>query len=285
MRAPVVTLCAALAGCNLAPYDLSSATADASTATTTSTSLDPTDATSTGDPPSTFIKTHDLPDHPPGWCTVWDDTCPIDQKCTAVSLDGDSDLESLRCVPLSPTPDGVNEPCTILGDGRDGLDTCSRGLACKFYSWGTHLGTCIGFCTGSPEQPVCADPQADCKLTDNAVGDLCYSPCDPLAQDCDDGAACLPLYLDVFTCVSDGSGDEGQVFDVCEYGDACDPGLLCANPSLATECDPNGAGCCLPFCDTSQPNTCPGAGQECLAWFDDGWAPPEHERVGVCGLP
>lgn len=288
MRPAALALALALAGCNLAPYDLSSATADAASTSTSSTSTtstsDPTDPTGADDS-TTF--TPPSRDHPPGWCDVWDDACPFDQKCTAVSLDGDNERESLRCVPLAPTPDGLNEPCTLLGTGSDGLDTCDRGLTCQFADWETKTGKCLGYCTGSPEEPVCADPDARCLLTGNAVGDLCHHTCDPLAQDCDPGGACLPFPMNsaLFICMNEISGDDGQVLDRCEYLNSCDPGLLCANPALATECDPKGAGCCLPFCDTTEPNTCPGTGQECLPWYEDTQAPPEYEHIGVCGLP
>jgi len=40
----------------------------------------------------------------------------------------------------------------------------------------------------------------------------------------------------------DVSDEEGQAFDICEYANACDPGLYCAEPELGLECDPQDSG-------------------------------------------
>jgi hypothetical protein len=49
---------------------------------------------------------------------------------------------------------------------------------------------------------------------------------------------------------------------------------------------PAAIGCCLPFCDTADdPAMCPGAGQECIPWYEMGTAPPGFEQVGICGIP
>ncbi|MFY0532131.1 hypothetical protein [Nannocystis pusilla] len=93
------------------------------------------------------------------------------------------------------------------------------------------------------------------------------------------------MVLGSFLCVLDASGDEGQAFDGCEFANACDPGLSCLDPELAVECDPMSTGCCVPFCDISAPNTCPGQGQECISWYEDVPALPGLENVGVCSLP
>ncbi|MBZ5714795.1 hypothetical protein [Nannocystis pusilla] len=51
----------------------------------------------------------------------------------------------------------------------------------------------------------------------------------------------------------------------------------------ASECAAGVYGCCVPFCDTTQPNTCPGVGQECVQALAD--PPPKYENAGVCVLP
>ena len=121
-----------------------------------------------------------------------------------------------------------------------------------------------------------------CWVTSESALWLCLFWCDPLAQDCPDDYLCVGSQ-GAFMCVIDASGEEGQYSDPCEWTDACDPGLVCLNPEYVPGCQ--AGGCCSPFCDTSKANTCPGDGQECIAWFEEGMAPPGFEDVGVCGVP
>ena len=219
-------------------------------------------------------------------CDLWTDNCPEGQKCMPVSLDGDLTWQNSRCVPLVADPDELGEPCTVLGTGFDGLDTCDRRAMCWSGDLDDKTGTCFPMCSGPPESPSCA-PGSVCTISDDSVLILCLPSCDPLAQDCPNGDLCINNPQDPlsFVCVLDAGGDEGQVFDPCEFANACDPGLLCLIPELAAECDPQALGCCLPFCDLSLPNACPGQGQQCLPWFEQGQAPPGLENVGVCGIP
>ncbi|WP_434420398.1 hypothetical protein [Nannocystis pusilla] len=249
--------------------------------TSTSTGVDPsgTDSDTGG-----FITPSDA--GPTGKdCDQWTQDCPEGQKCNAYSGDGDSAWESLKCVDVVREPDGLYEPCEVFGSAVSGEDSCDVGLMCWDVVDGK--GTCIAYCTGSPDQPGCADPDASCILTSEGVLTLCLPKCDPLQQDCPGDDVCIPNPVDPagFLCVLDGSGEEGQVFDPCEYANACDPGLYCFPPALASECDPQQSGCCLPFCDTSLPNTCPGQGQECLSWWDGRPPGPGLENLGICGLP
>ena len=62
-----------------------------------------------------------------------------------------------------------------------------------------------------------------------------------------------------------------------------DPGLVCLNPEYVPDCQ--AGGCCSPFCDTKEANDCPGQGQDCIPWWEEGMAPPGYETVGVCGIP
>lgn len=102
-------------------------------------------------------------------------------------------------------------------------------------------------------------------------------PCDPLVQDCEVLEVCIfAPDFDGFECHIDASGEEGQRYDPCEFPNACDAGLLCVTPDAAVECDPNFAGCCMLFCDPSDPDAeakCGGEGQVCHLLM---------EAVGVC---
>jgi hypothetical protein len=122
----------------------------------------------------------------------------------------------------------------------------------------------------------------------NGVLALCVPTCDPLVQDCADGDVCIPL-IESFVCMPDVSGEAGAYGEHCEYLNACDPGLFCANAAVVPGCA-GSVGCCSEFCDLTADDpdaACSGqqGGQVCLPYFTEGSAPPQHEDVGVCAIP
>lgn len=221
----------------------------------------------------------------PAQCDPWGQDCPAGHKCSAYSNDGDDSLDWLKCVPVFPDPDQVGEPCTIEGSAVSGIDSCDHGARCWHVDPGTGTGICVPLCTGSPDAPIC--PEGTTCASPQGLLILCLPPCDPLAADCPPDELCVPNPEGPhgFYCTPDHSNDAGQVFDPCQFPAACDPGLACLASSLADECAPMLVGCCLPFCDTAAPNTCPGTLQECLPWHEMGMAPPGLDNVGVCGIP
>lgn len=225
---------------------------------------------------------------PGGWkeCDPWAQDCPEGCKCMPYSGDGDNAWESLKCVPVMPNAGERGDPCTVEGSGVSGIDSCAKGHMCWNVDPETGMGRCVEQCKGTPDTPHCTDPWDTCYMASDGVLTLCLSGCHPFDKPCTDGDLCVPNPMDPnrFICVIDASGEEGQVFDVCEYANACDDGLICANPVLASECDQTAAGCCLPFCKLSMPD-CPGVGLECLPWYEEGQAPPKFEDIGLCGLP
>jgi hypothetical protein len=217
-------------------------------------------------------------------CDVWTQDCPDGQKCMPWANDGGSSWNATKCTDVMPNPGAPGDECTVEGNGVSGIDSCEKASMCWNVSQDTGKGTCVAFCTGSQEAPMCG-PGTNCVIANDGVLILCLPGCDPLTQDCPNMDLCIPQPMgDGFVCVLDASGDMGAQNDPCEYANACDPGLICANPALATECDPMAAGCCLPFCDLSMPE-CTNMGAMCLPWYDMGMAPPGLENVGVCGLP
>ncbi|MCB9700983.1 MAG: hypothetical protein H6711_03765 [Myxococcales bacterium] len=216
-------------------------------------------------------------------CDPWDQDCPEGYKCAAWADDGGNSWNATRCVPVVPEPKQVGESCSFPGSVLAGDDDCDLGLMCWNVDYETKIGTCMAFCGGSPDEPTCAEGSI-CLYALRGVGvALCMEFCDPLAQDCP-GATdlCLPSG-DEWICYLDASGDAGQFGDPCEYLTACDPGLMCVGAEIVPGC--MASGCCSPFCDISAPNTCPGVGQVCLPWYEEGTAPRGYENVGVCGLP
>ena len=216
----------------------------------------------------------------PTTCDIWAQNCPADEKCSPYDNGGGDDWDALKCVPVDPMPVPVGGTCENPGSATDGLDNCDVGSMC----WDVDLegfGTCVAHCQGTPQSPTCA---AGFNCVDSGVFTLCLPDCDPLAQDCPAGQECV-YSGDAFDCFNDVSGPDGQTFDPCDFVNACDPGLGCMNIALATECDPEAVGCCLPFCDASAPNSCPGVGLECVAWYVEGQAPAGDENIGICALP
>lgn len=218
-------------------------------------------------------------------CDVFKQDCAPCEKCAAYVEGGGTSWNALKCVPVQGD-DQPGDPCTAEGMGLSGFDSCAKGGRC----WDVDemgQGTCVELCMGNEAAPTCSDDEnfncATC--TGECLLNLCLPACDPLIQGCTDGHVCIPVG-DTFVCVVDGSGEEGQVFDPCEFANACDKGLLCLNPSAGVECDPNAGGCCLPLCDVSDPNVvCPGVGQECISLWEEGMAPPDYEKVGLCVIP
>ncbi len=301
MRPATLLWFALLSACSLRPYTwdggtdsttigstITDPTTTTPTSTATSSSTTSTTLPATSEPSSSgcgFLDCRPEPDTPAdndcdGWLMPIQD-CPEGQKCTF-----EGEFWDTHCVDVVPTPKGMYEPCQLLmDDWLGGYDDCGPGLFCWDVSVDTGIGTCIGLCQGPSDSPSCVDPNASCVICQDCAIGLCMPGCDPIVQDCHDGDLCIPQPMgDHFVCVLDASGDEGQAFDPCEYANACDPGLLCANPTLASECDPMAAGCCLPFCDLNKP-TCPGQGQICLPWYEPGMGPPALEKVGLCRLP
>jgi hypothetical protein len=245
-----------------------------------------TETGTTGDTTCSFVC--DTTEGPVGdpTCDNWSQDCPGDQKCAAYANDGGFSWNSLKCVPAEENGGSPGDPCTVEGNGVSGVDSCAFGSMCWNTDPDTGQGTCVALCTGSPDAADCAPSGTTCVIANMGVLNLCLPQCDPLLQDCAGSDLCLPNPVDAnaFVCVLDASGETGVAFDPCEYGNACDQGFVCQDPAFASECDPTAGGCCLPYCDTTEPD-CPGAGQDCISWFEAGMAPPGYENVGLCGIP
>ncbi len=216
-------------------------------------------------------------------CDLFAQDCPEGEKCALWAADGGNYWTSVKCVPI--TGDGQpGEPCTMEISQVSGLDDCEEGAMC----WDVDAqlqGLCVALCIGSADMPTCADEDVSCSITAEGVIHVCLPDCDPLLQDCLDDTLCLPI-ADEFRCVLDASGDAGTAFDPCEFANACDPGLVCAVPDSAIECDPQASGCCTPMCGLDDADfMCPGVGQACVSLYEEGMAPPKWANIGYCTVP
>jgi hypothetical protein len=197
--------------------------------------------------------------------------------------DGGNAWNATKCVPVDPKGGEPGDPCIVYGSAVSGVDSCVLSAMCWDVDPATNEGICIPFCGGSPANPVCDDPGWRCSISHDGTLILCLPFCDPLEQDCPDGAACYGFDTS-FVCLSEGQA--GAYGDPCEFANACDPGLACVDASDVPGC--TDVGCCSPYCDLSdQTMPCPGAGagQECVPWFDEGTAPSQYANLGICVVP
>lgn len=249
----------------------------------------------TGEGSSTQVSTGESqdfvfnPDIDPEQCDLWQQDCPVGQKCVAHGGAGGATWDGWKCVPVVEDPGGPNEPCSTKDTWNSGEDTCAKGLMCWYFELDLAGGVCVPLCTGSLLDASCPEAVQVCGIIadDNLTPYLCYARCDPLAHACPEGQAC---YQDVsgadgFFCEPTPGSPGEEPFGACVSDRNCADGQACLAPALAAvECGSGRDGCCTPYCDLDDPS-CPGAGQACVPWFPEGTGPPEYVDLGVCLLP
>jgi hypothetical protein len=213
-------------------------------------------------------------------CDIWAQDCPMGEKCMPWANDGGSSWNATKCTPLDANPGEPGDECTTDGGGVSGVDTCAVSSMCWDLDIETGVGTCVPFCMGTEDAPFCDDPDNACSITNEGVLILCLPTCDPLLQDCGDGQACYPE-INGFICSPDASGEQGAIGDGCEYLNVCDPGGACYTADAWPGGCGGSSGCCIPFCDLTDP-TCP-MGTQCEAVYEDPM--PGEEDFGVCAAP
>ncbi|MFO0632188.1 MAG: ribulose phosphate epimerase [Nannocystaceae bacterium] len=220
-------------------------------------------------------------------CDPWLQDCDEGSKCMPWANDGGGSWNATRCSEVIDTPDRVGESCEVFGTAVGGVDSCDYGSMCYYVDQQTGYGICVPLCTGGPDAPQC-DEGSVCSIANDGVLTLCRRRCDPLVQDCEGLASCLPAAgSDGFACLLDASHGEGGTGTPCEFVNACAPGRFCADRSTVPGCDGT-LGCCSQFCDlgASDPDDdCTLDGQACVPWYADGEAPAESANVGACALP
>lgn len=230
--------------------------------------------------PGGFVLFDDL--GPQGWCDIFAQDCPAGQKCMPYSSDGSSSWNALGCFPIVEDPAGAHEPCSVVGNGVSGMDTCDLGLICWNVDPKTNEGTCYRMCTGDESNPVCEDSNEYCAISSDSAVVLCIPTCNPLAGDCPPGQGCYGVN-ETFSCIPDASGDMGAPGDSCEFINVCDPGTACMPAESVPGCM-GALGCCSSFCDVNEPPTACLPGQACIPWYGDN-SPGGYEDVGICSVP
>ncbi|MEM6294580.1 MAG: hypothetical protein AAGA54_25120 [Myxococcota bacterium] len=211
-------------------------------------------------------------------CDIFEQDCLEGLKCT-LRFGMGFELES-ACVEVMGTAT-VGDSCEHEGFST-GNDTCDETSACigiinPAAGWS---GTCKATCIGDIGEPTCAEAGFVCAGPRLPV---CLQRCDPLLQDCvGSGEGCyFNRDTEKFQCLALAEELVGPG-DVCAFGVACSPGLLCWEGELQPGC--TSSACCTEYCDVDEPNTCALAeeGVECVAL---GSSQLEFESVGICVLP
>ena len=135
--------------------------------------------------------------------------------------------------------EGLEAAGTCLHEGE-----CGTGLICASDS------QCRATCSASKS---CSAGSA-CVATGTASWDgycLQGDACDPIEQDCENGAACIWAGNAATLCWYAGSGKSG---DPCSDFGTCAPGYQC---NYVTDR-------CVELCDPEVPSTCETAGETCI---------------------
>lgn len=113
-------------------------------------------------------------------CDLWRPDCPTGQKCMPYAQDGGNVWNATRCAPLDVAAGQPGDSCRVEGSGTSGVDSCGISSMCWDVDPETSEGTCIAFCEGSADSPVCSDPNTQCSITNDGALILCLPKCDPL---------------------------------------------------------------------------------------------------------
>ena len=209
-------------------------------------------------------------------CDPFLQDCPDGEKCVPYA-NGGGNWNANKCVPILGDAE-IGEPCMYDG-AVAGTDTCDGSSMC----WNTddeQVGTCVAFCTGTLDNPMC-DPGSSCTIQNNNSITLCLENCDPLVQDCGPGLGCFwggGAFQCVFTTQDLPTGEP------CGFLNDCAPGNYCTAAETLPNC--GGGSCCANYCDLDNGNgDCFTPGTECVPFYEPNEAPPGEQDIGLCLLP
>jgi hypothetical protein len=219
-----------------------------------------------------FVPDYDIPPDPDA-CDPMHPECDPGEKCSLVRPENDSDFIG-RCVPIADETVVIGERCVSLGE--PGHDNCEDGSVCWDIMNGE--GTCLGFCQGSADDPMCEDSYV-CNWGKSWVAGLCTPICDPLSTaDCPETCGCYWSNSDFFCLPRTSDIATGEP---CGFINDCAPLNLCATAEVVPDCA--GSACCAAYCDLAVPSCGPDTSG--LPFFEEGTAPPLYEDIGICIIP
>ena len=214
-------------------------------------------------------------------CDPFAQDCPDGEKCVPKADEGPW-WEINACVPVLGDG-GVGDPCSY-GGPLEGTDDCDADTLC----WNPHgddgvaVGTCVPFCSGTADDPICEVEGTACMISNQGSINLCLQHCHPLEDGCPVGEACAWVRNDFYCHVPLAPGMQG---DTCEHEPVdCNPGVQCVPAEALSGCE--GTGCCTSYCDiTADPGPCVELGLVCVGMFENAQPPPGYEDVGLCLTP
>lgn len=198
-------------------------------------------------------------------------TCPMGQKCTAVSDGGPQN--HFECV----ADDGVllpYEPCVPApGNGQDG---CGAGTVCLGYDE-DDLGS--GRCFKGCRNDADCEPGL-CTTSPYSGTTYCADNCDPIVGECPPGLGCRQA-IDRFICEMPLGMDIGVEGEPCFGFRGCADTYACIPGELVPGCA--SSGCCTNTCTTDGPAAQCASPSVCTELFTD--PAPEYELIGACFVP
>ncbi len=274
-----------------------SETASATDSPTTTTGASAVSESNSGNDPSTTAVSNSDPsdpsaadtggfiDRPDGGvasqCDPKSQDCPEGEKCSAVSIVVGNPWGANTCVPKKGDSQ-VGDSCDIEDGKYTGIDNCDAGLICLLTDDDGNGGACVEFCDSND---LCPDTSgAKCVVYNDGSLPICLNNCDPLVQDCPEGQACYNSAGDDFVCFKESAmPGEGAPGAECAFINQCQKGSFCAAATALADCAT--PSCCTPYCPVSGGNAPCGNGEDCVAFFTEGMAPPGLEDIGVCAIP
>jgi hypothetical protein len=174
------------------------------------------------------------------------------------------------------------EPC-IDSPATEATDDCDGSGMCWDLEEvdGQLVGTCVQFCTGTPDDPMCPE-WSSCQICGGFCPHVCIPECDPLLQNCEEGGTACYWAIDKFQCITTTRGV--PTGEPCGFINDCAAGNTCISAEALASC--NGDSCCSTWCHVEQPDPCESIlpGTVCEPRFEEGTAPPDLAHVGVCAV-
>jgi len=133
-----------------------------STMSSTSTSTETGDIPASSGSSAGFIYGTPDTEGEPIECSVFDQNCGLDEKCTAWANDGGDVWNATRCTGVDPDAVGLGEPCTVEGSEYSGIDNCDLGQVCFGVDEDTLTGQCTAYCNTRGDELSCDDAELSC---------------------------------------------------------------------------------------------------------------------------